>query len=79
LTPEYGLRTLALFRFINPDAEIRAAGGREANLRSLEALALYPANSLFSEGYLNTPGHATDKTVQMIRDTGFELERIESD
>ncbi|MBF0624304.1 MAG: biotin synthase BioB [Magnetococcales bacterium] len=77
LTPEYCLRVLALFRFINPEAEIRAAGGREANLRSLESLALFPANSVFSEGYLNTGGHATDRTVRMIEDAGFQVERIE--
>jgi biotin synthase len=77
LTPEYCLRALALFRFSNPDAEIRAAGGREVNLRSLESLALYPANSLFSEGYLNVGGHGADKTMQMVSDAGFSVESIE--
>lgn len=75
LTPEYGLRVLCLFRLANPDAEIRAAGGREVNLRALEALALYPANSLFAEGYLNTPGHGADRTIRLIHDAGFEVER----
>ncbi|MBF0444503.1 MAG: biotin synthase BioB [Magnetococcales bacterium] len=77
LTPEYCLRALALFRFSNPDAEIRAAGGREVNLRSLESLALYPANSLFSEGYLNVGGHGSDRTMQMIADAGFSVESVE--
>ncbi|MEO5334490.1 MAG: biotin synthase BioB [Magnetococcus sp. YQC-5] len=77
LTPEYCLRVLCLFRLLNPDAEIRAAGGREANLRSLETLALYPANSLFAEGYLNTAGHAAEQTIQMIQDAGFFVERLE--
>ncbi|MBK8481007.1 MAG: biotin synthase BioB [Proteobacteria bacterium] len=75
LTPEYCLRVLCLFRLANPDAEIRAAGGREVNLRALEALALYPANSLFAEGYLNTGGHGADRTIALIRDAGFEVER----
>ncbi|MBF0177755.1 MAG: biotin synthase BioB [Magnetococcales bacterium] len=77
LTPQYCLRVLALFRLTNPDAEIRAAGGRESNLRSLETLALYPANAVFSEGYLNTGGDTTKKTVSLIEDAGFVVERIE--
>ncbi|MEO5345733.1 MAG: biotin synthase BioB [Magnetococcus sp. YQC-9] len=77
LTPEYGLRALCLFRFLNPSAEVRAAGGRETNLRGLESLALYPANSLFAEGYLNTSGHAAEKTLRMIEDAGFVVERVE--
>ncbi|MBF0422864.1 MAG: biotin synthase BioB [Magnetococcales bacterium] len=77
LTPQKCLRTLALFRFINPDAEIRAAGGREVNLGAMEALALYPANSLFSEGYLNVGGHGMEKTKKMIEDAGFFIERVE--
>ena len=74
LTPERCLRTLALVRFVNPRAEIRAAGGREGHLRSLEPLALYPANSLFVEGYLTTRGDAVADTYRMIRDAGFEIE-----
>ena len=75
LSPERCLRTLALFRLANPAAEIRAAGGREGHLRSLAALALYPANSLFIEGYLTTRGEGAQATYRMIRDAGFVVER----
>lgn len=74
LTPERALRTLCLFRLANPTAEVRAAGGREGHLRSLEALALYPANSLFVEGYLTTRGDSARATYRMIRDAGFVVE-----
>jgi biotin synthase len=74
LTPERCLRALALVRLVNPSAELRAAGGREGHLRSLGALLLWPANSLFVEGYLTTRGDAVDETYAMIRDAGFEVE-----
>lgn len=75
LSPERCLRILALYRFANPMAEIRAAGGREGHLGALEALALWPANSLFVEGYLTTRGRDARDTYRMIRDAGFEVER----
>jgi biotin synthase len=78
LTPERCLRALALLRLVNPRAEIRAAGGREGHLRSLGALALWPANSLFVEGYLTTRGDAVAETCRMIRDAGFEVEGNEA-
>ena len=74
LTPERCLRALALMRLVNPRAEIRAAGGREGHLRSLGALALWPANSLFVDGYLTTRGDAVRDTYRMIREAGFEVE-----
>ena len=74
LSPQYALRVLAMFRLANPRAEIRVAGGREGHLGALEALALYPANSLFVEGYLTTRGDAVRETYRMIRDAGFEVE-----
>jgi biotin synthase len=74
LTPERCLRTLCLMRFVNPEAEIRVAAGREGHLRSMQALALYPANSLFVEGYLTTKGDTVAETYAMIRDAGFEIE-----
>ena len=73
LTPEYCLRVLCLFRFLNPKAEIRMAAGREIHLRSLEPLGLFAANSLFLQGYLNAQGSSNAKTLQMIRDMGFSI------
>ena len=78
LTPEYCLRVLCLFRFINPKAEIRMAAGREIHLRSLEVLGLYPANSLFLEGYLNAKGSSRVKTLRMIKDAGFTIKSEKS-
>lgn len=73
LTPEYCLRVLAMFRLTNPAAEVRCTAGREFHLRSMEVLSLYPANSLFLDGYLNAKGAAVTRTYQMIVDAGFEI------
>lgn len=74
LTPQRCLKILCLFRFLHPRTELRVAGGREFNLRSLQALALYPADSLFVGGYLTTPGMPADEAWQMIEDLGFEVD-----
>jgi biotin synthase len=74
LTPQKCLKTLCLFRFVNPSKEIRVAGGREVNLRSLQPLSLFPANSIFVNGYLTTPGQEASDAHQMIKDLGFELD-----
>jgi biotin synthase len=74
LTPQRCLKILCLFRFVNPDKELRVGGGRELNLRSLQPLALYPANSLFVNGYLTTAGQEASETHRMIADLGFEIE-----
>lgn len=75
LTPEYCLRVLCLFRFMLPEAEIRAAGGREYHLRGLQSLSLYPANSIFAQGYLTHGGDSLAATVKMIEDAGFTVEK----
>ena len=71
LNPDYCLRVLCLYRFLNPRAEIRVAAGREHHLRSMEVMALYPANSMFIEGYLNATGTDASRTLQMIKDAGI--------
>jgi biotin synthase len=73
LDPRYCLKVLAMFRLVNPDREIRIAGGREIHLGSLQALGLYAANSIFVGDYLTTKGQAPDADYQMIRDLGFEV------
>ncbi len=74
LTPQRCLKILCLFRFVNPDKELRVGGGREINLRSLQPLSLYPANSIFVNGYLTTPGQEASEAHRMIADLGFEIE-----
>lgn len=74
LTPSYCLKVLCLFRFMNPTKEIRISGGREVNLRSLQPLGLYPANSIFIGDYLTTEGQEGDKDIQMLEDLGFEID-----
>jgi biotin synthase len=54
LNPRYCLKVLAMFRLVNPEAELRIAGGRDLHLRSLQPLGLYAANSMFVGDYLTT-------------------------
>lgn len=73
LNPRYCLKALCLYRMANPSTEIRIAGGREVNLRSLQCMGLYPANSMFVSDYLTTPGQAAELDFQMVEDLGFEI------
>ncbi len=73
LTPNYCLKVLAMFRLVNPDREIRIAGGRELRLRSLQPLGLFAANSIFVGDYLTTKGQLPEADYAMIRDLGFEI------
>jgi biotin synthase len=72
--PGYALRALCMFRLVHPRTDLRVAGGRELTLRGLQVMALYPANSIFTQGYLTTGGATPHADHQMIRDAGFTLE-----
>lgn len=74
LTPWKSLKVLCLFRFLNPSREIRLAGGREINLRSLQPLAFYVVDAIFVGGYLTTPGQASLEAQSMIEEMGFYVE-----
>ncbi|MCE4987461.1 biotin synthase BioB [Staphylococcus haemolyticus] len=74
LSPMKCLRIIAMFRLINPSKEIRIAGGREVHLRSLQAIALKAANSIFVGDYLITGGQPNELDYQMIEDLGFEID-----
>lgn len=74
LDPRYCLKVLCVFRLVNPDRELRIAGGREVHLRSMQAMGLYAANSMFVGDYLTTPGQVPEADFQMVRDLGFEVE-----
>jgi biotin synthase len=76
LSPQECLKCLCLFRLVNPSRDIRVAGGREVNLKHLQALALYPANSIFTEGYLTTPGQGYNDDMAMIAEAGFHVAEL---
>jgi biotin synthase len=82
LTTRDCLRALAMFRFVNPGAELRIAGGREKHLRSLQPLGLMVANSIFVGDYLTTKGQLPEEDYRMIADLGYEITghvQLESD
>ncbi len=76
-SPTRGLKTLCLMRFLNPRSEVRMAAGRELYLSGWSGLVLYPANSIFVEGYLTTPGQQARDAHQLVEDAGFEVEQVE--
>ncbi len=73
-SPLRGLKALCLMRFLNPQSEIRMAAGRERYLGGWAGLALYPANSIFVEGYLTTPGQKAQEARRLVEEAGFEVE-----
>ncbi len=77
IQPADCLRALAMVRFINPEADIRVAGGREINLRHMQPLALLVANSIFTQGYLTTPGQGYAADLAMIEEAGFHVGALE--
>ena len=73
IQPAEALRSLAMFRLVNPDHEIRVAGGREACLGAMQVLALFVADSMFTVGYLTTEGQGYQTDIAMIQAAGFRV------
>jgi biotin synthase len=74
LTPLEILKSVALFRFILPDKDIRICGGREFGLRDLHPLVLWAgANGIMIGNYLTTQGRDYRADLQMIHDLTLEV------
>ncbi len=72
LTPRECLMIIALLRLIMPDKDIVVCGGRDINLRDLQALIFSAgANGMMIGDYLTTPGRDADKDLKMITDLGL--------
>jgi len=73
LPPMEILVTVALYRFILPDKDIKLCGGKEKNLRQLLPLALAGGcNSLMTGNYLTTLGRDARLDIEMIEDLGLD-------
>lgn len=67
------LRTIALFRFINPTANIRLAGGRNS-MTDCGRLALHAgANASITGNMLTTSGNTVKQDFEMFTKAGFQL------
>lgn len=72
LPPMEILMTIAVFRFILPDKDIKLCGGKEKNLRQLLPLGIIAgANSLMTGNYLTTTGRVGKLDQEMIADLGL--------
>jgi biotin synthase len=76
LPPLEILVTVAVFRFLLPDRDLRLCGGKERNLRQLLPLALVAGcNGLMTGGYLTTAGRDSRLDHEMIADLGLLVTR----
>lgn len=74
MPPDEILRTIAIFRLILPEADIKICGGRAVNLRSLQPLIfLAGASGMMIGNYLTQPGQDPKADLQMIRDLGLRV------
>jgi len=75
VNPEEIVKTVAIFRFIHPQANIKLAGGRELNLGVYfqEKALRGGANGFVVGGYLTTAGNPLQEDLDMLRRSGFFL------
>jgi biotin synthase len=73
--PKEILKTIAVFRFIHPEANIKLAGGREVNLtpEEQEQALKGGANGLIIGGYLTTSGNPVQEDFKMLKRAGFDV------
>lgn len=73
LSPIEILCSIAIFRFILPQKDIKLCGGKEKNLRQLLPLGIIAGcNSLMTGNYLTTAGRDTALDYEMIADLGLK-------
>jgi biotin synthase len=74
LTPLEILKSVALFRLILPERDIRICGGREFGLRDLHSLIFWAgANGIMIGNYLTTKGRDYRADLRMIQDLKLEV------
>ncbi len=73
VTEEELLRTIAIFRYINPAADIRLAAGRAIMTNSGEKAFHAGANATITGNMLTTSGNNIEQDIHMLKALGFDL------
>ncbi len=72
LPPMEALKSIAIFRFINPDKDITICGGREKTLGDFQSwVFMAGANGVMIGNYLTTKGRSAEMDMDMIRQMGL--------
>ena len=78
LSEEDILRTVSIFRYIAPSADIRLAAGRDLMTNCGKQAFLSGANSTITGDMLTTSGNDINGDVKMLREMGFDIEKRKS-
>lgn len=73
LSEEEILRTFAMFRFINPEADIRIAAGRKYFSDGGKSLFKSGVNATITGDMLTTIGNNISQDIEMLTKMGFEM------
>lgn len=74
VTPLDALKSIALFRFINPGKNITICGGREKTLKEFQSwIFAAGANAFMAGDYLTTRGRSSKTDMEMIKDLGLRV------
>lgn len=74
LTPLDCLKTIAVYRFLLPERQIKVCGGRDRNLRELQSwIFMAGASGMMTGNYLTKAGRDPEVDRKMIRDLGLRI------
>ncbi len=72
--PLDALKSIALFRFINPGKNITICGGREKTLKEFQSwIFAAGANAFMGGDYLTTRGRSIKTDMEMVKDLGLRV------
>ncbi len=72
MRPLDALKSIAIFRMINPEKDITICGGREVTLKDLQSwIFAAGANGLMTGNYLTTKGRNIETDMEMIESLGL--------
>lgn len=69
------LRTIAIFRYINPTVDVRLAGGRKSMEHSGKDAFLSGANATITGDMLTTSGNNIQDDLKMLSEMGFDVSK----
>jgi len=74
LTPMECLKTIAVYRFLLPERQIKVCGGRDRNLRELQSwIFMAGASGMMTGNYLTKAGRDPQTDRRMIADLGLGI------